>query len=207
MNRKLTGLVLMVVSLLFVVGCSSNGDASPEENENAEVFNETDEIVQEFYRAGFELNIPKVYSMLSPEGQDKLENETYVTDVVKDNGDKLHAQDMIQEEDYQNYKDKYSDQFKDFDELGDAYEIRRYDSVYSEDSKEIIYYVQPWTGFEFDDADYNFISMKQNQEGEWKVKEFVDSVLPDQVSDAESGTIIHKYEESEESEDDEYGFE
>ena len=191
------GSFLMVVSLLLVVGCSSNSDASPEEKENAEVFKETDKIVQEFYQAGFELNIPKVYSMLSPQGQDKLENETYVTEIVKDDGSKLHAQDMIQEESYQNYKDKYSDQFKDFDELKDEYEIRRYDSVYSEDSKEVIYYVKPWRGYEFEDGDSNFISMKQDGEGEWKIQEFIDSI-PEAINDKDSGTVIHPYKETDE---------
>ncbi|HLS08448.1 hypothetical protein [Lentibacillus sp.] len=197
MNRKLMGSFLMVVSLLLVVGCSSNSDASPEEKENAEVFKETDKIVQEFYQAGFELNIPKVYSMLSPEGQDKLENETYVTEIVKDDGSTLHAQDMIQKENYQNYKDKYSDQFKDFDELNDEYEIRRYDSVYSEDSQEVIYYVKPWRGYEFEDGDGNFISMTQNEAGEWEINQFVNGSLPDQIENKESGTVVHPYSETE----------
>ncbi|MFC2947577.1 hypothetical protein [Virgibacillus sediminis] len=210
MNKKLIGLILLSVSLLTIVGCSSNSDASSDESaetEKEKVFEETDEIAREFYQAGFELNIPKAHSMLSPAGQENLENEPYVTGIVKEDGSDLHARDMIKEEDYEEYKGEYSDQFKNFSKLNDEYEIRRYDNVYNDESGEVIYYVQPWNGYEFDDGDYNFISMKQNEKGEWKVKEYVDRQLPDDVPSSESGTVIHPFEESEESNEDEYGFE
>ncbi|MFC3041612.1 hypothetical protein ACFOGI_15300 [Virgibacillus xinjiangensis] len=209
MNKKLIGLALLIVSLLTIVGCSSNSDASSDESaetEKEKVFEETDEIAREFYQAGFELNIPKAHSMLSPAGQEKLENEPYVTGIVKEDGSDLHASDLVDPEEYGKYKKSGAEGFKDFDKLNDEYEIRRYDYVYDEDSKEIIYYVKPWRGYEFKDGDSNFISMKQNEEGEWKIKQFIDSI-PEDVNGKDSGTIIHPYKKAEDSEEDEYGFE
>ncbi|GAB3051282.1 hypothetical protein [Virgibacillus ainsalahensis] len=209
MNKKMLGLLMLVVSLLLVVGCSSDSGASPDEeekSEHADVFEETDKLALEFYQAGFELNIPKAHSMLSPAGQEKLEDEPYVTGIAKEDGSDLHASELVDPQDYEKYKEKGSEEFKDFDQLKDGYEIRRYDYVYSDESKEIIYYVKPWRGYEFEDGDSNFISLKQNEGGEWKVKQFIDRI-PEPVTNKNSGTVIHPYEENKGENEDEYGFE
>ncbi|TMN20939.1 hypothetical protein [Lentibacillus cibarius] len=217
MQKKTLFILLMISMFLFVAACSSDKEASPENNEGdakneqkserEKVFEETDKVAKKFYKAGFELNIPVAYEMLSPKGKEELENQPYVTGIVSKNGDDIHGKELINKQDYKKIKNKYTDQFKDFEKLNDEYEIRRYGYVYGESSKEVIYYVEPWRGYEKDESDFNFISLKKNEKGEWKVKKFTEK-KPDKVNDWKSGKVIHEYEKQSTSNGKEsYGFE
>ncbi|WP_067729890.1 hypothetical protein [Oceanobacillus damuensis] len=202
------------IACVLIVGCSSTdegnantGDnsANEKQSEMEKVFEETDKIALEFYKAGFELNIPKVYEMLSPNGKDTIGEF-----VMGMEGNELDvpADQLVEDENFKNYKKQNPDKFKEFEKLNDEYELRRYDNVYDEEKKEIIYRVEPWYEYEtFDNSnDYNYISLKQNNDGEWVVKTFLETIIPDRISDKNSGTIIHPYKESEEPIEDEYGF-
>ncbi|TMN20854.1 hypothetical protein [Lentibacillus cibarius] len=220
MQKKTLFMLLMIGMFLFVAACSSDKEASPddekgdteseEKSEREKVFEETDKIAKKFYKAGFELNIPVAYDMLSPKGKKKLEGKTafgsYNTKIVKDNGSEIYASDLIKSEQYERYKKEYPDQFKEFEKLHDEYEIRRYDYTYSKESKEIVYYVKPWRNYDFEKGDSNFISLKQNENGEWKVKAFKESI-PEEVRSKNSGTILHEYKKYNKSSEGEYGFE
>lgn len=201
-NKLLTPVMLVILSVVIVAGCSKKDDKSIKD-ENP--FEETDKIAMEFYKAGFELNIPKVYEMLSPKGREELEKGEYQTGILKEDNTPLFVNTIIEDNHYKKYKDKYFSEFKEFEKLHEEYEVRRYDSVYNEEIGEIVYYVAPWSEYDMSDSDFNFISIKQNNDGEWKVKAFKEGI-PDQIDDWETGTIIHQFKKNEDIEEDDYGF-
>ncbi len=97
-----------------MAACSSDNEASTgekegdtkneEKSEREKVFEKTDKLAKKFYKAGFELNIPAAYEMLSPKGKKELKNQPYVTGIVTDNGDDIHGKELINKQDYKKSK-------------------------------------------------------------------------------------------------------
>ncbi len=189
MLRKRFWLVAVAIGMVLLFsGCASDGIGMEDEGDkkqeklekqsskkNDEKFKEADKVAHEFMVAFIDRNNPVIFSLLSPKGLE-----------------------MAKEETAELFLDKVEDEGN-FEKLDGNYELRRYDNYYDDADGELCYFVHAknYIG-KF------YIVMKQNNEGEWKVKEEF-SERPDYVVDRESGTILH--EMPEEEEDDEYGFE
>ncbi|OZU89035.1 hypothetical protein CIL03_08435 [Virgibacillus indicus] len=191
--NKIKILVLTYLSIVLIAGCSNKDETAEGKDEVDKIFEETDKVAIEFYKAGFELNIPKIYEMLSSKGKESIGE--YVIGMEGNELD-VSADELIQVEEFENYKQQHPDKFKAFNKLDDEYEIRRYGDAFNKETKEVVYRVEPWNEYKTyeNSGDYNYISLIQNEDGKWVVKEFLETIIPDQIKDKNSGTIIHAYE-------------
>jgi|SRR5690625_85674 len=222
-KRKLLGLILLTGAITLTIGCSANNDkdntsepkskeVNTEENDLQELFAEADEVAMEYYKAGFENDIPKMYEMLSPKGQEKFLEGNYISQLFMDIAelDQLIIPEEFEKIKQDNFdiQDDNEDFFKDFNKLKEEYEVRRYDEYFDKEKGEVVYYVTPWSKYDGYNipGDSNFIVMKQNPEDEWNIKEFKSGIKNIDIEDVDDGIVIHEYQETDEKDEDEYDF-
>src|SRR5690625_3850320 len=148
-KRKFLGLVLLTGAITLTIGCSANNDkdntsepkskeVNTEENDLQELFAEADEVAMEYYKAGFENDIPKMYEMLSPKGQEKFLEGNYISQLFMDIAelDQLIIPEEFEKIKQDNFdiQDDNEDFFKDFNKLKEKYEVLRYDNKFERES-------------------------------------------------------------------------
>ncbi|WP_029270563.1 hypothetical protein [Virgibacillus alimentarius] len=150
------------------------------------MFNEADKVAMDYYRAYFENDFPEMYKMLSPKGQDSFLNENgYLEDIIDESNTSMGIEEFVNPEKFKEFREEHKDLevefgtgeeiekvFKDFNKLKEEYEIRRYDEYFDKEKGELTYYITPVSDYDGYTAfgDSAFIVMKQNPEGEWKLK-------------------------------------
>lgn len=188
--KRIIGLaVILLATALLAMGCSSGGEAKDSDTLNKEENSRNDE---KFKKA------------------DKVAND-YFEAIYENNNPKMKETLSPKAlEGLENYEKKDTHEFPGrFDKLNGNYEIRRFDNYYDEEKGEIFYKCEIAGNI----GTYYYAVLKQNPEGEWKVR---DSLLKDRskikedIPDENTGTIIHKISGNEIKNEDEnevdYGF-